>query len=95
MTRLCWNCCKLVHDSGSSALVDHGNVAWRNGCAPVVFPTHSPQMNVHECGRGHPLVGKYVNANVLLMSGGGSEAQSERPNGMQGESASVSDPHNG
>lgn len=95
MTRLCWNCCKLVHDSGSSALVDHGNVAWRNGCAPVVFPTHSPQMNVHECGRGHPLVGEYVNANVLLMSGGGSEAQSERPNGMQGESASVSDPHNG
>ena len=95
MTRPCWNCCKLVHDSGSSALMDHGNVAWRDGCAPVVFPTHSLQMNVHECGHGHSLVGEYVNANVPPMSGSGSEAQSERLNGMQRKSASVSDPHNG
>jgi len=75
--------------------MDHGNVAWKNGCAPVVFPTHSLRINVHGCGRGHPLVGEYVNANGPLMSGGGSEAQSEKPNGMQGESASASDPHSG
>jgi hypothetical protein len=75
--------------------MDHGNVAWMNGCAPVVFPTHSLRINVHECGRGYPLVGEYVNGNVPLMSGGGNEAQSERPNGMQGVSVSVSDPHNG
>lgn len=75
--------------------MDHANVAWRNGCAPVVFPTHSLQMNVHECGRGHSLTGEYVNANVPPMSGSGSEAQSERLNGMQRKSVSVSDPHNG
>ena len=91
MTRPCWDRCKLVHDSGSSALVDHGNVAWRDGCAPVVFPTHSLQMNVHECGRGLLLVGEYVNANVPPMSAGGSE----RLNGMERKSASASDPHNG